>query len=83
MFNEELDLGEPAEEKDGGGGSRKTDSSSQLVGQIKQEVRDDSKTGAARPGVIATGKPPGALGLEVSSVHHIKVGRFQFINNKH
>lgn len=89
MFNEELDLGEPAEEKESGErkdgvcGSRKTDSSSHLVGQIKQEVRDDSKTGAARPGVLATSKPPGALGLEVSSVHHIKVGHFQFINNKY
>ncbi|XP_031616289.2 histone-lysine N-methyltransferase 2C isoform X5 [Oreochromis aureus] len=78
MFNEELDLGEPAEEKesgerkDGVGGSRKTDSSSHLVGQIKQEVRDDSKTEVAPPGVIATSKPLGALGLEVSSVHHIK-----------
>ena len=50
MFNEELDLGEPMEDKDGGersdvaGGDRKTDSHTHLMGQVKQEVKDCVKT---------------------------------------
>ncbi|XP_060950226.1 histone-lysine N-methyltransferase 2C-like [Limanda limanda] len=50
MFNEELDLGEPVEDKDGGersdvaGEYRKTDSHTHLMGQVKQEVKDCVKT---------------------------------------
>ncbi|CAB1432000.1 unnamed protein product [Pleuronectes platessa] len=50
MFNEELDLGETVEDKDGGersdvaGGYRKTDSHTHLMGQVKQEVKDCVKT---------------------------------------
>ena len=53
MFNEELDLGEPVEDKDGGGrsdvavGYRKTDSHTHLMGQVKQEVKDCVKTEAS------------------------------------
>ena len=67
MFNEELDL-EPVEEKDGGerrdgaGGSRKTDSHTHLVGQVKEEMKDGVKTEARdtaqhpkpEPGGVAT-----------------------------
>lgn len=75
MFNEELDLGESVEEKegaerrDGSGGSRKTDG--HLIGQVKQEVQDGVKTEATQypapqPGIITSSSrapgPPGAPG---------------------
>ncbi|XP_049896001.1 histone-lysine N-methyltransferase 2C-like isoform X2 [Epinephelus moara] len=82
MFNEELDLGEPAVEKDrgerrdGASGSRKTDSYS----QCKQEVQDSVKTEASevpsttqnpapQSGVVTTSRPPrppGAPGAEAA-----------------
>ncbi|XP_069576340.1 histone-lysine N-methyltransferase 2C [Brachyistius frenatus] len=57
MFNEELDLGEPVEDK--GGGDRKADGHAHLVSQVKQEVKDGIKT---------EGGPPGPPGLPGSSV---------------
>lgn len=38
MFNEELDLGEPVEEKDGVGSSRKAEGQAHHMDQIKQEM---------------------------------------------
>ncbi|XP_034415694.1 histone-lysine N-methyltransferase 2C-like isoform X10 [Cyclopterus lumpus] len=64
MFNEELDLGEPVEEKgggekrDGASGSRKTDG---LISQVKQEVQDGtsaSQQPTPHPGVVTTSRPP-------------------------
>lgn len=72
MFNEELDLSEHMEEKEGGerkdgaGASRKTDSNSHLVGQVKQEAKDNNKMEA----VITTSRPEAA----VCSAHLTKVG---------
>lgn len=95
MFNEELDLGEPVEEKevgekrDGASGTRKTDSHTYLIGQVKQEVQDGVKTEARDPsatqhpaqqhGVVTISRPPGAPGAEAagqlgSSTLLIKVG---------
>lgn len=79
MFNEELDLGEPVEDKEGGdkgdgtGGTRKTDSHSYLIGQVKQEVQDSIKTEARdgpstshqpapQYGVVTISRPPGPPG---------------------
>lgn len=60
MFNEELDLGEPVEEKEGGAcGGRKSDS------QVKQEVHGDL-SGELQPGVSTSSKPPRALGAEAA-----------------
>lgn len=63
MFNEELDL-EPVEEKGGAGGSKKTDSHSPSVGQVKQEVKDIIKTEelTTQPGVVAITRVSGHLG---------------------
>lgn len=69
MFNEELELGEPADEKEGGDRrDGKTESHALLPGQVKQEVKDAIKTEAkdcpsAHPGLL-TSKPPGAPGGE-------------------
>lgn len=72
MFNEELDLGEPVEEKkggerrDGSSGSRKTDSHN-LIGQVKQEVQDGSSAAqhpAPQPGVVHSCNPPRPSGAE-------------------
>lgn len=60
MFNEELDLGEPVEEKEGGAcGGRKSDS------HVKQEVQDDL-SGEYQPGLSTSSKPPGAPGAEAA-----------------
>lgn len=76
MFNEELDLGEQIEEKEGG--ARKADC------QVKQEARDGASVAqqpAPQPGVITssrTPRPPGgeAVGSSqrVSSAVLTKVG---------
>ncbi|XP_068593242.1 histone-lysine N-methyltransferase 2C-like isoform X2 [Cebidichthys violaceus] len=62
MFNEELDLGEPVEERrDDAGGSTKTDG--HLIGHVKQEVQDGpSATQQPTPhaGVVTTSRPPGS-----------------------
>ncbi|XP_035986057.1 histone-lysine N-methyltransferase 2C-like [Fundulus heteroclitus] len=59
MFNEELDLGEPAEE--GGRASRKTDGPAHLLGQAKQEVKEAQRTGgpSSPPLPLAASRPPG------------------------
>lgn len=60
MFNEELDLGEPVEEKEGGAcEGRKSDS------QVKQEVQD-GLSGEHQPGVSTSSKPPRAPGAEAA-----------------
>ncbi len=96
MFNEELDLGEPVEEKEGGekrdgaSGTRKTDSHTYVIGQVKQEVQDGVKTEARegpsatqhpapQHGVVTISGPPGPPGAEAtgqpgSSTLLIKVG---------
>nr|XP_029131590.1 LOW QUALITY PROTEIN: histone-lysine N-methyltransferase 2C-like [Labrus bergylta] len=56
MFNEELDLGESVEEREG---ARKTDSHAHLMSQVKQEVKDGVKT-EGRDGRPTP--PPGAPG---------------------
>ncbi|KAM7369521.1 hypothetical protein PAMP_010840 [Pampus punctatissimus] len=77
MFNEELDLGEPVEEKGGGGRRdrvgappRKMDDNTHLIGQVKQEVEDGFKTEAQQPspqsGLVTT-KVPGAPGSSLPS----------------
>lgn len=61
MFNEELDLGEPVEEKEAGAsGTRRTDS------QVKQEVQDGAKT-EARDGPSVTQQPAPQPGVITSS----------------
>lgn len=73
MFNEELDLGEPVEEKEGGerrdrvgGPTRKVDNHSHPIGQVKQEVEDGVKTEAQhpspQPGLVTSRRLPGAPG---------------------
>lgn len=68
MFNEELDLGESVEEKEGGerrdgaGGPKKTDSHAYLIGQMKQEVHDGANT-EARDGASVTQHPAPQPGL--------------------
>ncbi|XP_044195043.1 histone-lysine N-methyltransferase 2C-like isoform X6 [Thunnus albacares] len=73
MFNEELDLGEPMEEKEGGerrdrvgAPPRKMDNHAHLIGQVKQEVEDGVKTEAQhpspQPGLITTRRLPGVPG---------------------
>ncbi|KAM6971552.1 LOW QUALITY PROTEIN: histone-lysine N-methyltransferase 2C-like [Tautogolabrus adspersus] len=63
MFNEELDLGEPVEEREG---ARKTDSHAHLMSQVKQEVKDGIKT-ESRDGPPATPHP---LSLQPSQPPH-------------
>ena len=53
MFNEELDLGEPVEEREGGERRR---GEAHLLDQVKQEVKDAVKTSAA-PRTEAEGPP--------------------------
>lgn len=71
--SEDLDLGEPVEEKEGGekkdvaGGSKKTDNQSHLLGQVKQEVKDGHKT-EARDGLAVAQQPAtSAPGLVIAS----------------
>lgn len=87
--SEDLDLGEPVEEKeagekrDGVGSSKKTDSQTQLLGQVKQEVKDDDKIEPGLPGVEASGSSQldsCALLAKVGSSLLSKL--FMVINNK-
>lgn len=68
MFNEELDLGDPTEEKESR--TRKADS------QVKQEARDSPS--AVQQGGVTGNRPPGAeaagSGQPCSSAVFIKVG---------
>lgn len=45
MFNEELDLGEPAEDRDGSRASVKTDGSAHFPIQAKEEMKEAQRTG--------------------------------------
>ncbi|XP_043959917.1 histone-lysine N-methyltransferase 2C isoform X2 [Gambusia affinis] len=44
MFNEELDLGEPVEDREGSRPARKMESPAHFLGQPKQELKDSQKT---------------------------------------
>lgn len=65
MFNEELDLGEPSEEKDG---TKKTEN--HALGQIKQEVQDGVKTESSAVQQQSINRPSAPSGAPGS----IKVG---------
>lgn len=57
MFNEELDLGEPLEDREGGGACRKPDGDAH---QVKQEVKGTADSSAPPP--VALSRPPEAAG---------------------
>ncbi|MED6268805.1 hypothetical protein CHARACLAT_026248 [Characodon lateralis] len=62
MFNEELDLGEPAEDREGGRAFRKPDGAANFPCRAKQEVKEAKKAEADTPAPPpwATSRPPGA-----------------------
>ncbi|MED6237090.1 hypothetical protein ATANTOWER_018731, partial [Ataeniobius toweri] len=62
IFNEELDLGEPAEDREGGRAFRKPDGPANFPCRAKQEVNEAKKAEADTPAPLplATSRPPGA-----------------------
>ncbi|KAM4718655.1 histone-lysine N-methyltransferase 2C-like isoform 3-T3 [Anableps anableps] len=60
MFNEELDLGESAEDREGSRTARKTEGSTHFLVQAKQEVKDAEKTDGESSAPLPTSRPPGA-----------------------
>lgn len=58
MFNEELDLGEPAEDRDGSRASLKTEGSAHFPSRAKEETKDSQRTGGVSSAPAATCRPP-------------------------
>lgn len=77
MFNEDLDLGEPIQDKDRSGSCRKSEGHAHQVKQeVKEAVKREGVSGLPTPPPVVLSRPPGPPGSEAAgpSVLVLKVG---------